>query len=119
MEFKMKATEFAYWLQGYFDHSGVNSVWTETQAKEVFKKAESVRAGDISEDKAEAFVGHVKCILNVAEMGLPPSKHPRYLRHSTDTLREALNNLFNPPAIPEEQKVVRRASRSSGLGWPG
>jgi hypothetical protein len=91
MENKMKATDFAYYLQGFFEITGGANALTETQAKNLFKKAESVEAGGGAEAKAQAFVDYTKGILFAADQGLAD---PSYLSAATNNLRTKLNDLF-------------------------
>jgi hypothetical protein len=89
----MKAADFAYYLQGYFEINGGDAGLTQPQIQSVLKKAESVTKGQgAAEDKAQEFVSYTKGALStVARINLPRAE---WLKDITDDLKTKLNDLF-------------------------
>ena len=89
----MKATEFVYWLQGYFEINGAGNDLTQAQAQAVFKKAESAKSGqgDV-EEKAQEFVKFADRILYPTT--LENFVDAKYLKTATQELKAKLNDLF-------------------------
>lgn len=115
----MKAVEFTYWLQGYFEITGGAPVLTTDQLRQVNAKAKSVQAGtDVSELAARSFADYAQGALSLlpergeADAGM--------LRSLSENLRTRLNGLFfhavDPAAKSDQQNLgdVLRTERKRG-----
>ena len=89
----MKATEFAYWLQGYFKINDKAPVLTLKQAAQVLEKAATVKAGfGEVEAKAQALVTYTQERLHPMVQGRPSSIGLEYV--ITENLQKKLDDLF-------------------------
>ena len=108
----MKARDFAYWLQGYFEINGSASALTQVQAVQVFDKATSVTAGtDPVELKAQNFVSYTQGALSSVSYAAPTVD---FLIAATADLKSKLNDLFIhaiDPSLPGDQAVNRQKHR--------
>jgi hypothetical protein len=108
----MNARDFAYFAQGFFElNDGAKSL-TEAQAKQLYKKAESVVKGQGGvEDKAQEVVDYTKGLLFFATQNHPNSDViSTFLSSSTKALKEKLNDLFVhaiDPTVPGDQQQLR------------
>ena len=91
----MRAREFAYWLQGYFEINGASDALDVRQAKQILSKLEKVdtTGGDVSEQKAAAYVNFAKGALSSVEF-ISAEDQPKVLTGVTTKLRADLNDLF-------------------------
>jgi hypothetical protein len=90
----MKATNFAYFLQGYFEVAGEDATLSKQQAEQVLKKAAEVKAGDTpAEQHALTFVGYTQTKIQFA---FTSGK----LKEATDDIRKELNSLFEHAIDP-------------------
>jgi hypothetical protein len=109
----MKAVEFAYWLQGYFEIDGTAPVLTTSQLRKINARAEAVQAGtDAAELSAKSYVDFTKGALSL----LPPSGEADagMARGISENLRTRLNDLFIhaiDPAIKGDQSQLRKTHR--------
>lgn len=110
----MKAVDFAYWLQGYFEMTGEGAALTAAQAEKIHLKAKTVEAGTSpSEAEARNFVSFAQGVLMLArqpgaDLGL-----------ATATLKTRLNDLFVhaiDPTMQGDQQQLRRTHRPEGGG---
>jgi hypothetical protein len=89
----MKAVEFAYWLQGYFEINGGAEALTTVQARQVLHRAGTVTAGrDEVEIKAASFIAYTQGILFPVTQAVPPSQE--FLKMATVDLKNKLSDLF-------------------------
>lgn len=113
----MKATNFAYWLQGYFELNGSDASLTEKQAKNLLQKAESVTRGqDKAEEQAQGFVEYTKGALLAVKQGVAT---PALLNMVTNELKTKLNDLFIhaiDPTVPGDQQQHRKTHRPGNDG---
>jgi hypothetical protein len=112
----MKAIEFAYYLQGYFEINGGEAGLTGAQAKTVLKKAESVTHGQgAAEEATQAFAAFTKGVLFTAGRVNRPA--PELMKAITDDLKQRLNDLFVhaiDPTVPGDQTAHRKTHRPEG-----
>lgn len=88
----MKAAEFAYWMQGYFEINGDGRSLTENQALLVLKKAESVKAGsDAVEGKAQSSVSFAQGMLFPVSEGMVDEA---FLKSASQKMKNKLHDLF-------------------------
>jgi hypothetical protein len=110
----MKATEFVYWLQGYFEITGTTTTTlTPYQAQQVLQKAESVKDDGQSnaDTQARDFVAYTKGVLFPVTQSIDDQK---FLKAVSDNMQKKLNDLFIhaiDPAIPGDQQQHRQAHR--------
>jgi hypothetical protein len=119
----MNATEFAYWLQGYFEikeaadtdgrlNADTIGTLSRSQAQAVLKMAESVKPGTSSiETQAQNFVMYAQGALSTIKFQTPTLE---FLVATTLNLKSRLNDLFLhaiDPALPGDQTVHREAHR--------
>lgn len=117
----MKAVEFAYWLQGYFEINGGEPVLSTTQLRQLNERAESVQAGnDAAELAAKSYVDFTKGMLSLMpETGEVDAGMAKGI---SDKLRTRLNALFVhaiDPTIKGDQQVLRRKHRPDDKGNGG
>lgn len=108
----MNARDFAYFAQGFFELNSDAESLTEKQAKQLYKKAESVVKGQGGiEDKAQEVVEYTKGLLFFATQNHSNADLVRqFLSSSTQALKEKLNNLFVhaiDPTVPGDQQQLR------------
>ncbi len=117
----MRAREFAFWLQGYFELDGTTSPLSVQQAKLVLAKAGKVEAGtDPVEQSAGAYIHFAKGALSSVEY-LDAADQVKVLAGITNKLRSDLNNLFVhaiDPSMPGDQQQHRSKHRPDDKG-PG
>jgi hypothetical protein len=105
----MKATDFAFFLQGFFEIDGGTQALTKKQARQVLEKADSVVPGEgEAENKAAAFVAYTQGVLTTALDAGSVSET------TTNRLRSKLNDLFIhaiDPTIPGDQEHLRKTHR--------
>jgi len=108
----MKAVDFAYWLQGYFEVAGEGTTMTAAQAEKISQKAKTVDAGSgPAEAEARNFVSFTQGVLVLAKQ---PGAD---LALVGTTLKTRLNELFLhaiDPAVPGDQPQLRRTHRPKG-----
>lgn len=111
----MRAREFAFWLQGYFEINGTDAALTPAQAKTVLAKAEKtdLSGADAADQKAAVFVSYAKGALASVNY-VQPADQQSVLKGVTDKLRSDLNDLFIhaiDPTLPGDQQKHRDAHR--------
>jgi hypothetical protein len=114
----MRAREFAYWLQGYFEIEGAAESLTSAQARKILGKLEKVdmTGGDAAEQKAAAFASFAKGGLTGISY-VSEAEQASALRNFTQTLRSSLNDLFIhaiDPTLPGDQDFHRNNHRPGG-----
>jgi hypothetical protein len=89
----MKATDFLYSVQGYFELNGSDAPLTQQQMQKVLKLADSVKKGEGPlEDKAQEVVEYTKGALSaVSKINLNSND---LLKVVTEDLRRKLNDTF-------------------------
>jgi len=112
----MKAVEFAFWLQGYFELTGGADPLTATQAQKIAQKAATVKAGTgEAEAKANDYVAFAQGVLLMAGQTADGAA----LGFATQTLKSRLNDLFLhaiDPTMQGDQQQLRRTHRPEGGG---
>lgn len=109
----MKAVEFAYWLQGYFEIEGGNAALSGNQLRQIAQKADKVAAGnDAAEQSAKSYVDYVRGALSL----LPASGavDTGMAEKLSGNMRTKLNDLFIhaiDPTIEGDQKHFREVHR--------
>ncbi len=118
----MRAREFAFWLQGFFEIDGSTNAMTTRQAKDIVAKIEKVdmtaTANDDSDKKAQAFVQFANGALSPV-FYMPQENQAAFLEGVTARLRKDLNDLFVhaiDATIPGDQSQHRRAHRPEDRG---
>jgi ABC-type transporter MlaC component len=99
----MKAVEFAYWLQGYFEISGTEDTLTVPQARKILSTAKKVRAGrEEAEKDAMDFVFSLTALLGCTtpELKIADTALTAVLKEATPQLKKQLNNLFQHAIDP-------------------
>lgn len=115
----MKARDFAFWLQGYFEILSTDAPLTIAQGRQVAEKLEQV--DDTSDDKVGKFAEFARGLM-AAVQSLPgePQKEAA-LQGITPMLRKALNDVFLhaiDPTIKGEQQQLRRTHRPNDKDTP-
>ncbi len=117
----MRAREFAFWLQGFFELNGRDEALSVDQSKLVLQKLQKVQTGtDLVEQSAGAYVQFAKGALTSIEF-LEPYEQAKVLVGITAKLRVDLDNLFVhaiDPSMPGDQEQHRSRHRPDGKG-PG
>jgi hypothetical protein len=113
----MKAAEFAYWLQGYFEIKGGDTPLTNAQATQVLQRAKAVKAGaDTVEAQAHSFADYAAGLLFPVSV---EEQSDKFLASVTKELRTKLNNLFVhaiDPTLPGDQEQLRQTHRPENKG---
>jgi hypothetical protein len=108
----MKATEFAYWLQGYFEIKGGDAPLSNTQAQQILQKAKTVKADATPvEVQSRSFVDYAAGMLFPASLEEQPDK---FLSAVTRELKTKLNDLFIhaiDPTLPGDQEKLRETHK--------
>jgi hypothetical protein len=111
----MKATEFAYWLQGYFEIDGNDKPLSNAQAKKVLERAKSAKSdGGAVDNKAQSFADYTAGALFPVTI---EDQSEKFLGTITRELKSKLNDLFIhaiDPAIPGDQTQFRNTHRPDG-----
>jgi len=88
----MKASEFAYWLQGYFEIQGGAEALTATQAQKIYDRTQKIAPAQTDVDvKAQGFVSFAQGVLLMATQNAGDANTLKFV---TDTLRTKLNDTF-------------------------
>lgn len=88
----MKASEFAYWLQGYFEIQGGAEALTATQAQKIYDRTQKIAPAQTDVDaKAQSFVSFAQGVLLMATQNAGDANTLKFV---TDTLRTKLNDTF-------------------------
>lgn len=112
----MRAVSFAYWLQGYFEIQGKDENLSMEQARKIFKKAESVKAGtDAVEQSAKGSVEFIKGLLVLAVQ----TNDANALAFATKQIRDNLNNLFIHSVDPSYEGDQTNFNNIHGNKPPG
>ncbi len=111
----MRAREFAFWLQGYFELSGPSGSLTVKQANDILTKLQKVdtTGTDAVDQKAAAYANFAKGALDAIGYVLPQDQQA-VLAGVTRKLRADLDNLFVhaiDPSIPGDQQQHRNKHR--------
>ncbi len=108
----MKAAEFAYWLQGYFEIKGGDAPLSNAQAQQILEKVKSVKAeNNPVEAQANSFSDYAKGLLFPVTL---EDQSDKFLASVTKELKTKLNDLFVhaiDPSLPGDQSVLRQAHR--------
>ena len=116
----MKATDFAYWLQGFFEISEYDPNLSKKQALQILEKAQSVKAGtDPVETKVQNFVSYTQGVLTSLTYAPKEENNLEFLKKVTVDLKERLNNIFIhaiDPAVPGDQQQLRKTHRPDNGG---
>jgi hypothetical protein len=108
----MKAVEFAYWLQGYFEIKGGDAPFSNAQAQQVLEKAKAVKAENgPAETQAHSFADYAKGLLFPVSV---EEQSDRFLAAATKELKTKLHDLFVhaiDPSVPGDQEPLRQTHR--------
>jgi hypothetical protein len=114
----MKAAEFAYWLQGYFEINGESQSLSEAQAKQISEKASAVGPETSTvEVAAYSFVKYVEGMLFPVSQGMAGSD---FLKGTTEQIKTKLHDLFVhsiDPSYEGEQDLYHAIHGSQGSGF--
>jgi hypothetical protein len=115
----MKAVEFAYWLQGYFEIEGSSSVLTQAQLSSIKERAEKVQASrDQVELQAKSFVDYV-----LGAISAVPARRDEQARATvSQNIRQKLNDLFVhaiDPSYSGDQTHFNQTHNNGGHRPPG
>ncbi len=103
----MRARDFAFWLQGYFEVTLSNDALDAAQAKQVLAKLEKIETGnDATEQAIGAYANFAKGLLSTVEY-IAPEDQAKMLTGITAKLRSGLGDLFAntiDPAKPGDQQ---------------
>lgn len=109
----MKAAEFAYWLQGYFEIKGGEEPLSNAQGQAILAKAKAVKAdAGTVEEKAHSFADYAAGLLFPISV---EDQSDKFLAAVTKELRTKLNDLFVhaiDPTLPGDQAVLRNTHRA-------
>lgn len=113
----MKATEFCYWLQGYFEISGADSTLSYNQFNQLRKKL-----AQVSKDQTPGsdFVTYLRGVLDAVQQ-LPLVTQADQAPTFTALIKARLNDTFLhaiDPTIKGDQQQQRRLHRPDGDGGP-
>ena len=109
----MKAVEFAFWLQGYFEISGGAPELSGDQLRAIAKKAETVKAENTpAEQAAKSYTDYVRGALSLLPEGGPVDTGMAV--KISNNLQGKLNDLFVhaiDPSIQGDQQRFRDIHR--------
>lgn len=108
----MKANEFAYWLQGFFEINGSDAALTAAQAKAILAKTEKVELAQ-GNPQTLAFVAYAKGSLSTASR----VASDELLKVVTDDLKTKLNAVFVheiDPSYEGDQNQFGKIHRPNG-----
>lgn len=108
----MKAAEFAYWLQGYFEIKGGDAPLSNAQASQILQRAKAVKAdaGPV-EAQAHSFADYAAGLLFPVSV---EDQSDKFLASVTRELKTKLNDLFVhaiDPTLPGDQDQLRETHR--------
>lgn len=105
----MKATEFAYWLQGYFEIDGNDKPLDNAQAKKVLERAKQSKPDGNAQ--AQSFADYTAGVLFPVTV---EDQSDKFLATVTRELKTKLNDLFIhaiDPNVPGNQEQLRNTHR--------
>lgn len=111
----MKATEFAYWLQGYFEIGG-GELSSQEQLNLIFQKLRQVKRDgqEPSEKKAAEFANNLVYVI----MPAPGAQNPVDIAKASATLKQQLHDLFVHAIDPSYQGDQGKFNDLHGGGFP-
>lgn len=116
----MKAVEFAFWLQGYFEISGGTPELSGDQLRTISKKAETVKAENSpAEQSAKSYVDYLRGALSLLPEGGPVDTG--MAKNISANLQGKLNDLFVhaiDPSIQGDQQRFRDIHRPGSRPRP-
>jgi hypothetical protein len=110
----MKATEFAYYLQGYFEIDGNDRALTNAQAKKVLERAKQSKPDGNAQ--AQSFADYTAGVLFPVTV---EDQSDKFLSTVTRELKTKLNDLFIhaiDPNVPGNQEQLRNTHRPDRPG---